>query len=126
MKKKAVIIDDSIFLIKHLSSFLEEAAGLEVVATGRNGAEAVELYRAHHPDLLALDITMPDSDGKTALGQILDEFPDARVLIVSAVRGDAVIECMTMGAKGYIEKPLRLTDPEFVKVFLETIEEVLA
>jgi two-component system, chemotaxis family, chemotaxis protein CheY len=126
MAKTVVIVDDSKFLIKQISQFFEKDLGFQVVATGFDGNEAVELYKKHKPDLITLDITMPNKDGQEAMKEIYAEFPNANVLMISAVRGDAMLECMNMGAKGYIEKPLKFTDPEFVKDFQETVEEIFA
>lgn len=126
MAKTVVIVDDSKFLIKQIAQFFEKNLGFQVVATGFDGNEAVELYKKHKPDLITLDITMPNKDGQEAMKEIYAEFPDANVLMISAVRGDAMLECMNMGAKGYIEKPLKFTDPEFVKDFQETVEEIFA
>lgn len=124
MSKTVVIVDDSKFLIKKIAAFFEKEMEYQVVAQGYDGNDAVELYRQHQPDLLALDITMPNKDGQQALEEVLAEFPDANVLIISAVRGDTVLECMDSGAKGYIEKPLRFNDPDFIQDFKETLDEI--
>lgn len=124
MSKKVVIVDDSKFLIKKIVVFFENEMKYQVVAQGYDGNDAVELYRKHQPDLIALDITMPNKDGQQAMEEIIDEFPKANILIISAVRGDTVLECMDAGAKGYIEKPLRFTDPEFIEDFKETLDEI--
>ncbi|MBW8886217.1 MAG: response regulator [Fibrobacteres bacterium] len=128
MKRKVVIVDDSKFLLSALKDFFQEGqiGEYEVVATGSNGVQAVDLYRRHRPDLMTLDITMPVKDGKTALAEILKEFPTARVLMISALTGSSVLECVKIGAKGYIEKPLRFEDEDFRKDFSETLEEVFA
>jgi two-component system chemotaxis response regulator CheY len=124
MQRKVVIVDDSKFLIKQIVDFFERQLGFVVVETGCDGNDAVNLYRRHRPDLITLDITMPNKSGETAMKEILAEFPDANVLMISAVRGEAMLECMNGGAKGYIEKPLRFNDPEFVNDFKETIKEI--
>lgn len=128
MKRKVVIVDDSKFLLGMLKDFFEEGriGEYEVVATGSNGVQAVDLYRRHKPDLLTLDITMPVKDGKAALGEILQEFPSARVLMISALTGSNVLECVKMGAKGYIEKPLRFEEEEFRADFMQTLEEIFS
>jgi len=128
MNRKVIIVDDSKFLLSALQDFFQggKIGEFEVVATGSNGVQAVDLYRRHRPDLLTLDITMPVKDGKAALAEILSEFPSARVLIISALTGSNVLECIKMGAKGYIEKPLRFEDEEFRKDFVQTLEEVFA
>ncbi len=122
--KTAVIVDDSKFLIKQIVEFFYKQLGFNVVATGNDGNDAVELYRIHKPDLITLDITMPNRDGMEALKDILSEFPDANVVMISAVRGNAMLECMSIGAKGYIEKPLKFSDAAFVQDFKETIHDV--
>ena len=128
MKRKVIIVDDSKFLLRALQDYFQEGGigDYEVVANGSNGVQAVELYRRHRPDLMTLDITMPVKDGKEALGEILAEFPSARVLIISALTGSNVLECVKMGAKGYVEKPLRFEDEEFRKDFIQTLEEAFA
>jgi two-component system, chemotaxis family, chemotaxis protein CheY len=125
MKRKVVIVDDSKFLLKALQDFFQEGGigEYEVVASGSNGVQAVELFRRHRPDLMTLDLTMPIKGGKEALSEILAEFPSACVLIISALSGSKVLECIKMGAKGYVEKPLRFEDEEFRKDFIQTLAE---
>jgi two-component system chemotaxis response regulator CheY len=124
MGRTVVIIDDSKFLIKQIVEFFEKQLGFTVVETGSDGNEAIEMYRKHKPDLITLDITMPNKTGADAMKEIIQEFPNANVLMISAVRGDAMLECMNGGAKGYIEKPLKFSDPEFVSDFKDTIQEI--
>lgn len=126
MPSSVVIIDDSKFQILQLGRFFSEAMGFTVAATGENGEEAVELYRAHRPDLITMDLTMPKLDGRGALTQILQEFPGARVLVISAVKGPLLLDCLTLGAKSYIEKPLRFDKDDFVRDFKATIGEILS
>jgi two-component system chemotaxis response regulator CheY len=124
MSKRIVIIDDSIFLIKQLTAFFEVAMGYQVVATGSDGNAAVNLYRAHRPDLITLDITMPGKDGMEALGEILEEFPEANVMMISAIRGQEMTKCIKTGAKAYMEKPLLFNDEQFVRDFKASLAEV--
>jgi two-component system chemotaxis response regulator CheY len=123
MKKSVVIVDDSKFLVTMLRDFFQDVMNFDVIATGNNGIHAVELYRKHKPDLLTLDLTMPIKDGQTALGEILGEFPAARILIISALNGSTILECIKQGARAYIEKPLRLDDEDFHNDFRQTLEE---
>ena len=123
LKKRVVVVDDSKFLVKQIVQFFEQQMGFEVCAAGNDGNDAVDLFRKYNPDLITLDITMPNKDGQEALKEILSEFPDANVMMISAVRGDAMLECMTMGARGYIEKPLKFADPEFVEDFRESVND---
>jgi two-component system chemotaxis response regulator CheY len=124
MSKTVVIVDDSKFLIKQIVEFFENQLGFQVVATGNDGNEAVELFKKHQPDLITLDITMPNKDGMDAMKEIMKEFPAANILMISAVRGSAMLECMNAGAKGYVEKPLKFADSEFVNDFKETVNEL--
>ncbi|MBD3317267.1 MAG: response regulator [Chitinivibrionales bacterium] len=125
MARRIVCIDDSEFVINQLSRFFKETMGYDVVATGEDGCGAVELYREHQPDLITLDLTMPKKDGKEAIKEIIAEFPDAAILVVSAKRGTPLMECLQLGARSYIEKPLRLRDREFVKDLKQTVADVL-
>ncbi len=124
MPKRIIIVDDSIFLIKQLTAFLEVAMGYTVVATGSDGNQAVELYNTHRPDLITLDITMPIKDGMAALGEIMEKHPDANVMMVSAIRGSEMTKCIKMGAKAYMEKPLLFNDEQFVQDFKASLAEV--
>lgn len=125
MSKKVVIVDDSGFLAKQIKEFFEKQMGYTVVAIGKDGNEAVSLYKEHKPDLMTMDLTMPNKDGKTAIAEILTEHPEARIVVVSAVKGNTMLECMKLGAKGYIEKPLKFAEAIFVDDFKKSIEEAL-
>lgn len=124
MPKRIVIVDDSIFLIKQLTAFLEVAMGYQVVGTGSDGNQAVDLYRLHKPDLITLDITMPVKDGMEALAEIMEQFPDANVMMISAIRGQEMTKCIKLGAKAYMEKPLLFNDEQFVQDFKASLAEV--
>ena len=125
MDKSVVIVDDSKFQTLQLGRFFAEVMGFKVLASGENGEEAVDLYRAHKPDLITMDLTMPKLDGRGALSQIIQEFPDARVLVISAVKGPLLLDCLAIGAKSYIEKPLRFDKDDFVRDFKATVAEIL-
>jgi two-component system, chemotaxis family, chemotaxis protein CheY len=124
MSKRIVIVDDSLFLIKQLSDFMEEVMGYTVVGSGSDGNQAVALYREHKPDLITLDITMPNKDGMEALEEILAEFPDANIMMISAIRGQEMTKCIKTGAKAYMEKPLLFNDDQFVRDFKASLAEV--
>lgn len=125
MAARVIIIDDSAFLTKQVKDFLEQQMGLEVVAIGRDGNEAISLFREHRPDLITMDLTMPNKDGRAAIGEILALFPFAKILVISAVKGNTMLECMKLGARGYIEKPLKFGDPVFVEDFRKSVAEAL-
>jgi two-component system chemotaxis response regulator CheY len=125
MPQSVVIVDDSSFQTLQLGRFFSDTMGFTVAATGENGEEAVELYRKHRPDLITMDLTMPKLDGRGALMKILEEFPAARVLVISAVKGPLLLDCLALGAKSYVEKPLRFDKEDFVRDFKATIGEIL-
>ena len=125
MDKSVVIVDDSKFQIMQLGRFFAEVMGFRVLASGENGEEAVELYRTHKPDLITMDLTMPKLDGRGALERILREFPEANVLVISAVKGPLLLECLNLGAKSYVEKPLRFDKEDFIRDFRSTLGEIL-
>ncbi len=125
MSKRILIADDSGFLAKKMKEFFETKLNYEVLAIAKDGNEAVAAYKEHEPDLVTMDLTMPNKDGKTAIVEILEEFPDAKILVVSAVKGNTMLECMKIGAKGFVEKPLKFSEEVFVADFIESIEEAL-
>lgn len=125
MSKRVVIVDDSAFVRKQLKKFFETDLQYEVVATGVNGAEAIELYEKYKPDLMTLDIVMGGMDGVDAVKTIMPKHPEARIMMVSAVRTGEMLECISNGAKGYVEKPLKMKDEEFLQDLKETINEIL-
>lgn len=122
---KVVVVDDSSFLAKEITEFLANQLGLEVVGVGRDGNEAVDLFRTLRPDLITMDLTMPNKDGKAAIQEILTEFPGANILVISAVRGKMVVECLKLGIKGYVEKPLKFSNPLFIEEFKASVREAM-
>jgi DNA-binding NarL/FixJ family response regulator len=82
--------------------------GHEVVQTVGTGALALDAYRAVQPDLVTMDITMPDVDGIQATSRIIAEFPEANVIMVTSVGHEKmVVEAIKAGAKGYVSKPVK-------------------
>ncbi len=107
MAKKVLITDDALFMRVTLKNILT-SGGYEVVAEAVNGAEGVRLYREYQPDLVTMDITMPEMDGITALQAIRSEFPDAVVVMVTAMgQKRLVVEAIQAGAKDFIVKPFQ-------------------
>jgi two-component system chemotaxis response regulator CheY len=107
MMARILVVDDTAFMRRTLEDLLT-GAGHEVVATAGDGVEALEKWREHRPDVTTLDITMPTRSGLEALGDILAEDPDARVVICSAVQQEKkVLEALQGGAREFIRKPFR-------------------
>lgn len=105
MKKiRIIIIDDDDIVVMSLK-MIAEASGIEVVATGTSGEEAIELYKLHKPDILLSDIRMDGMGGTAAAAQILKEFPEAKILFLTTFSDDEyVTDALKYGVKGYILK----------------------
>jgi two-component system chemotaxis response regulator CheY len=105
--KKVLITDDTAFMRMTLRNVLEKN-GYEVVAEAEDGFQAVEKYQELKPDLVTMDITMPNMDGITAIKKIMAEDPQAKIVVVSAMGQKAlVIEALNSGAKDFIVKPFQ-------------------
>lgn len=104
---KVIIADDSIITVKKLTVLIE-GLGHHVVAAVSSGEAALEAYRLHRPDLMTMDISMPDMDGVRATAAIVAEFPDARIMMVTSHGQERmVIDSLEAGALGYVLKPVR-------------------
>jgi two-component system chemotaxis response regulator CheY len=125
MANTVVIVDDSKFIVNILSKFFEETLRFNVVGTGKNGIEAIELYRKFKPDLLSLDVVMPNKDGLAVIEKVIGEFPSAKILIVSAIRGESLVDCMQAGVADYISKPMNFNNPAFVRNFENIVNKII-
>lgn len=119
MSKAILIADDAAFMRMMLKDILGKN-GFNIVGEAANGQEAVEKFSECSPDLVTMDITMPQKDGITALKEIMKINPSAKVVMCSAMGQQAmVIESIQAGAKDFIVKPFK---PERV---LESIIRVI-
>ncbi|HIS26263.1 MAG TPA: response regulator transcription factor [Candidatus Pullilachnospira intestinigallinarum] len=102
---RVVIIDDDRFVCMSLKIILEAEEDIQVEATGTEGEEAVQLCRKLRPDLMLMDIQMPKMSGLIAGRQILQEFPDMKILFLTTFSDqEYIVEALAMGAKGYLIK----------------------
>ncbi|GAF24297.1 MULTISPECIES: response regulator [Shouchella] len=107
MAKQILIVDDAAFMRMMLKDILEKN-GYTVVAEANDGNEALEKYKETAPDLVTMDITMPDKDGISALKEIKEYDPNANVIMCSAMGQQAmVIDAIQAGAKDFIVKPFQ-------------------
>ena len=119
MSASVLICDDAVFMRTMLSDILT-GAGFDVVGEAENGLEAVEHYRRLKPDLVTMDIVMPDMGGIDAVREIVKDHPDAKILMCSAMGQQAlVIEAIQAGARDFVVKPFQ---PSRV---LEAVQRVL-
>ncbi len=123
---RVAIVDDALLIRMQLKKFFEEKMHFDVVAQGADGNDAVRIFSERKPDLMTLDLTMPNKSGVESIREIMQQFPEARILVVSAIKDSAMItEALQLGAKGFINKPLQFASEEFVGVLKEEIEEAL-
>ena len=109
-KVKVLAVDDSNFMLAVVSSFLKDSR-FELVATARNGKEAMNQYRQHRPDVVLLDIVMPGETGIDTLSQLLTVDAKARVIMVSSLGTEQVVlDCLKRGAKNFLQKPFEKED----------------
>ncbi|HHU75566.1 MAG TPA: response regulator [Firmicutes bacterium] len=107
MGKKVLITDDTAFMRMTLRNVLVKN-GYEVAGEAEDGLQAIEKYMETKPDLVTMDITMPNMDGLTAIKKIIEKDPDAKIVVVSAMGQKAlVIEALNSGAKDFIVKPFQ-------------------
>jgi two-component system, chemotaxis family, chemotaxis protein CheY len=101
---KILIVDDAEFLRMRISKMLI-AEGHEVIEA-ENGLQAVDTFKTAHPDLVLMDITMPEMDGLTALKTIKGVDPAARVIMLTALGQESVVlDAIKSGAKDFVVKP---------------------
>ncbi len=100
-----LLVDDDPIVVLSLKTILEADADITVIATGSNGHEAIKLYHEHRPDLLLMDIRMPDLGGLEAAEQILSAYNEAKILFLTTFSDDEyIIKALRIGAKGYLLK----------------------
>ncbi len=116
---KFMLTDDSAFMVKNLERVVKILGG-EVAATAGNGKEAIANYKKVKPDIVTMDITMPDMDGIQAVQGIMEFDPNAVIIMVSALgHQDMVKEAIMKGAKYFIVKPFKIPDAcNMIRAFL--------
>ncbi len=119
MSVKILIVDDAAFMRMMLSDILVEK-GYNIVGEAGDGEEALRQYKELKPDLVTMDIVMPEVGGIESIKEILKIDPEAKILVVSALGQQALLkEALEAGAKGFVVKPFK---PEKV---IEEIENIL-
>lgn len=118
MGLRVLIADDTKFMRMTLRNLLEKN-GYEVVGEAEDGEQAVMMYDSFKPDIVTLDITMPNLDGIGAAKKIKEQYPTAKIVMVSAMgQKKLVTEAIAAGARHFIVKPFK---PENI---LETLDKV--
>ncbi len=114
-------VDDHAILRDGIARLIGNQADMELVAEASNGRDAIELFRAHRPDVTLMDLQMPQMNGIDAMNAIRTEFPEARIIMLTTYAGDVqVFRALKAGARGYLLKGL------LRKELLDTIRAVHA
>ncbi|MBN1762556.1 MAG: response regulator [Methanomicrobia archaeon] len=117
---KILVVDDAAFMRMMLKNILS-ANGHEVIGEAENGIQSMEKYEQLKPELITMDVVMPQMDGIEATKEIMRNHPEAKVVMCTAVGQQAkVLEAMKAGAKGYIVKPFQAPN------VLEELKKVLS
>jgi len=116
---KLLIVDDSNIMRRRIERS-QQVDELQVVGTAANGFEALELFRRTDPDVITMDLTMPQMDGIQCIEQIVALKPEVRILVVSALADKATaVEAMEKGANGFLNKPF--TDRQLNEAIAELL-----
>jgi len=116
---KVMVVDDSLITIKKIEKILTDL-GHQMIKSSNTGEEAIVDYQQCLPDLLTMDITMPDMNGITATQKIMEIDPDALIIMVTSHgQEQKVMDAIEAGAKGYVLKPIR------AEKLVDTIDKVI-
>jgi len=118
---RILVVDDHPVVRAGVTGLVEDQPDMEIVGQASNGREAIQRFRDLHPDVVLMDLQMPDMNGLDAMIAIRDEAPQARVIVLTTYVGDAqVLRAIKAGARGYLLKSA------MHKELLETIRAVHA
>lgn len=107
MQHKILIADDATFMRMMLKDILNHAGFINLIEA-KNGREAINLFKVEKPELILLDVTMPDMDGLRALEEIKEVNPDVKIIMCSSMGQEEIVsECFEKGADDFIMKPFK-------------------
>lgn len=113
-----LVVDDALFMRTTISNMFEQW-GFEVVGQATNGKQAVKMYRELQPDLVTMDLTMPVMTGLEAVKLIMPEFPDAKIIMITALGQQRfIVDAIESGAKDFITKPF---NPNQLKAVIDNL-----
>lgn len=102
---RILTVDDHPLLREGIAVLVKNEQDMELVAEASDGEEAIQQFRRHRPDITLMDLRMPNLNGTEAISRIRQEFPDAKIIVLSTYAGDAqVLRAIKAGARGYIRK----------------------
>src|SRR5919108_1320055 len=106
-KLRIMVIDDQAVVRQGFVSLINTVADMEVIAQGVNGQQALEMYRQHQPDITLMDLRMPVMSGVDAIARIREEFPEARIIVLTTYDGDEnIYRALQAGARAYLLKDI--------------------
>jgi two-component system chemotaxis response regulator CheY len=108
-KRKVLLVDDSTIITKQLQKILDGSEDFKVVGQAKNGREGLELFSSLKPDIVCMDLVMPEFDGLQAIRSIMSLDKAANIVVISSAGGvgDQVMEALNFGAKNVITKPFQ-------------------
>jgi two-component system chemotaxis response regulator CheY len=117
---KFMIVDDSLFQRKNLGKFVKQL-GSEVVGEASNGREAIAMYQDLNPDIVFMDLVMPEMEGIDAVEKLLEIDRDAKIIVVSSLGyGEIVDKALSLGAKQFVTKPISFEETaDMVRAVME-------
>lgn len=120
---RLMIVDDSNMIRTRISRVVQAGGitGISLVGLARNGAEAVRMARATQPEVVTMDLTMPEMDGIECIQELLKLFPRINILVVSALSDKSTaITALRLGARGFVAKPF--SDDELRLALMDVME----
>ena len=120
---RLLIVDDSNMIRSRISRVVQNGGlpNVSLVGLARNGAEALRIARATQPDVVTMDLTMPEMDGIECITQMLRMLPRTAILVVSALSDKSTaIQALRLGARGFVAKPF--SDDELKLALLDVVE----
>lgn len=128
MTVRVLVVDDSVFFRNRISQMLAAHSGIQVVDTAKNGKEAVAKVKRLKPDVVTMDVEMPEMDGITALKLIMAENPCQVVMLSSLTRRSAAVtlEALALGAVDYMEKDARAWVADSTTTGVTLVEKIIA
>lgn len=116
-----LVVDDAVFMRTTIKRMLQDHQ-FDIVGEATNGLEAIEQYRNLKPDVVTMDVTMPTMTGIEAVKHIVTEFPNAKIVMVTALgQQKLIVDALEYGAKDFITKPF---DPDQLINVLRNVTEV--
>jgi two-component system chemotaxis response regulator CheY len=120
---KVMVVDDSNIIRRRIERCHQNSTAFKVVASAADGLEAVEIFKQVGPDVVTMDLTMPEMDGIECISALIALDPNVLILVISALSDKATgIEALERGARGFVCKPF--TDETLIKALVEITEDI--